>query len=209
MESSTLLAFLVDTVLISLSGVMAPGPVTAVTVGKGSESPHAGALVAIGHGIVEFPLIALIFLGFGRLFNMLYVKTAIALVGGALLIYMGIGMFRSLGQVEMGANKYARVPVVAGALLSAGNPFFLIWWATVGAALIVRSAQFGAGGVLAFASVHWVCDFLWCYFLSVLSFRGGRFFGKRFQVVVFAICGVCLLFFGGRFIVGAVRTLIV
>ena len=92
MESSTLLAFLVDTVLISLSGVMAPGPVTAVTVGKGSESPHAGALVAIGHGIVEFPLIALIFLGFGRLFNMLYVKTAIALVGGALLIYMGIGI---------------------------------------------------------------------------------------------------------------------
>jgi threonine/homoserine/homoserine lactone efflux protein len=157
--------FLLEAALISLSGVMAPGPITAVTVGKGSESPHAGAWVAIGHGIVEFPLIALIFWGFGHLLNLNHVKTAIALVGGLLLLLMGIGMFRSIKRAEIGPRQYDRFPVIAGILLSAGNPFFLIWWVTVGAALISRAAQFGMGGLLAFALVHWSCDLTWCYFL--------------------------------------------
>jgi len=56
-----LLNFLFTAVVISLSGVMAPGPITAVTIGKGSKSPYAGALIAIGHGIVEFPLMVAIF----------------------------------------------------------------------------------------------------------------------------------------------------
>lgn len=60
-------AFLLEASLISLSGVMAPGPLTTVTVGKGSRSPHAGGLVAIGHGIVEFPLMIFIFYGLGVL----------------------------------------------------------------------------------------------------------------------------------------------
>lgn len=51
-----LLTFLFTAVIISLSGVMAPGPMTTVTISKGSKSPYAGALIAVGHGIVEFPL---------------------------------------------------------------------------------------------------------------------------------------------------------
>ena len=58
--------FLVQAVLISLTGVMAPGPITAVTIAKGSESKHAGAWIAIGHGVVEFPLMVLIFYGFAQ-----------------------------------------------------------------------------------------------------------------------------------------------
>ena len=57
-------AFLLQAVLISLSGVMAPGPLSAAIVGQGRRSPHAGALVALGHGIVEFPLMAVILIGF-------------------------------------------------------------------------------------------------------------------------------------------------
>lgn len=65
-----LLTFLIGAVFISLTGVMAPGPVTAVTIGEGSKSPHAGAFVAIGHGIVEFPLMIAIFYGFGYLLSL-------------------------------------------------------------------------------------------------------------------------------------------
>jgi hypothetical protein len=50
------LQFLAGAMVISLTGVMAPGPLAAVTVGKGSKAPHAGALVAVGHAVVEFPL---------------------------------------------------------------------------------------------------------------------------------------------------------
>jgi threonine/homoserine/homoserine lactone efflux protein len=206
MDHSVLPSFLLETVFISLSGVMAPGPITAVAVGKGSESPYAGALVAIGHGIVEFPLIAAVFWGVGSLLSGLYVKTAIALVGGVFLLYMGVSMFRSARRAEMSSSEATRMPIIAGAVLSAGNPFFLIWWATIGAALIARSIQFGIGGLAAFAVVHWSCDLVWCSFLSVLSFKGGRFFGRRFQEVLFAACGVCLVFFGGKFIVDAART---
>jgi len=200
-----LLIFLFEAVLISLSGVMAPGPITAVAVGEGNESPHAGALVAIGHGIVEFPLMISIFYGFGYLLNLFYVKAVIAFVGGLFLLVMGVSMFRSIKQVEVSSSKYSRSPVIAGILLSLGNPYFLVWWATVGAALILRSISFGILGFSVFALAHWMYDFLWCYFLSALSFKGGRFLGRRFQKVVSAMCGVLLLFFGGKFIADAVR----
>ncbi|MGD1995213.1 MAG: LysE family transporter [Anaerolineae bacterium] len=200
-----LLAFLLDAVLISLSGVMAPGPITAVTVGKGSESPHAGAWIAIGHGVVEFPLMVSIFYGVGYLLDQLHVKAAIACVGGLFLLFMSIDMFRNIKQADVSSRKYARSPLVAGMVLSLANPYFIVWWATVGATLILRSVSFGALGFLAFALLHWLCDFLWGYFLSALSFRGGRFFGKRFQQVVFAACGVLLLYFSGKFIIDGAR----
>jgi len=186
---------------------MAPGPITAVTVGKGNESPHAGALVALGHGIVEFPLMISIFLGFGYLLNLTYVNVVIALVGGLFLLVMGVSMLRSIKHVEVSSSRYSHSPVVAGILLSLGNPYFLLWWATVGAALISRSVRFGALAFFLFAFLHWVCDFSWCYFLSALSFKGGRFFGRRFQKIVFAVSGVTLLFFSGKFVVDALIVL--
>lgn len=199
----SVLAFLVEAVIISLSGVIAPGPMTAVTVGKGSESPHAGALVAIGHGIIEFPLMIVVFCGFGYLIDLPHVKEIIGVVGGLFLVLMAISMFRSMNTAEVRSHRYTRSPVVAGMLLSLGNPYFIIWWATVGAALILRSASFGMIWFGTFAILHWSCDFLWSYFLSALSFRGRRFFGKGFQKVVFAICGAFLVFLSAKFILGA------
>ncbi len=64
---------------------MAPGPLTTVTVGKGNESPHAGAFVAVGHGIVEFPVMLAVLYGAGRLLGISYVKAAIASAGGLFL----------------------------------------------------------------------------------------------------------------------------
>jgi len=201
-------AFLLEALLISLSGVMAPGPLTTVTVGKGSRSPHAGGLVAIGHGIVEFPLMIFIFYGLGVLLTRTYVKAAIALVGGLFLLLIGLDMFRSIKQATIGSSEDTHSPLLAGVLLSAGNPYFLVWWATVGATLVSRSMDFGWVGFSSFAIVHWLCDLGWLYFLSVLSFRGGQFFGRKFQQVIFALCGGFLLFFGGKFIADAVNTLL-
>ena len=202
-----LLAFLVETLVISLSGVMAPGPVTAVTVGKGSRSPLAGAWVAVGHGVVEFPLMAAIFFGLGYVVEMPAVQVAIAAVGGVILALMGVGMLRGAGRVELAAARTPDSPVLAGVLLSLGNPYFLVWWATVGAALILRAAGFGAWGFVAFALVHWSCDFVWSTFLSVLSFKGGQFFGRTFQKLLFLVCGVFLLVLSARFLWDAVRAI--
>jgi threonine/homoserine/homoserine lactone efflux protein len=203
------LVFLSGAVVISLSGVLAPGPVTAVTIGKGSLSPHSGAWIAIGHGIVEFPLMILLALGIGRVLTDPNVKIIFGILGGLFLLYMAVGLLRDAGRPAVAAASFAGSPLAAGIMLSLGNPYFFVWWATVGAALILQSWAFGLLGFLAFSAAHWLCDFLWGYFLSALSFTGGKFFGMWFQRVVFAVCGGALLVFGGWFLYDATVSLLV
>lgn len=199
------LEFLAGAMIISLSGVMAPGPMVAVTVGKGSESPHAGALIAVGHGIVEFPLMAAIFFGFGYFFTLPYVKPSIAFAGGLVLLVMAVGMFKSVRDGDVTAMQDRRSPLLAGIFLSTANPYFLIWWASIGAAMVMRSAEFGIAGLIIFMFCHWLCDLVWCWFLSAMSFRGGRFFGRNFQKAIFAVSGVALIVFSGRFIYEGIK----
>lgn len=94
-------------------------------------------------------------------------------------------------------------PVAAGAILSITSPYFLIWWATVGASLIIASEEFGAAGFAAFAVAHWLCDLVWFFLLSAVTFRSGKVFGSKFQIAIFAVCGVFLVFMGGMFIFDA------
>lgn len=202
----SLFTFIVQVIIISLSGVMAPGPMTAVTIGKGSSSPHAGVMIALGHGVIEFPLMLAIFFGLGYLFKFNYVKPSIALIGGLLLLYMSIGMFQSLKIKNETTYNSKNSSFSAGIFLSAGNPYFLIWWATVGATIILQSVEFGIIGLFLFAVVHWTCDLIWLYFLSALSYNGGKFFGKYFQKISFVICALLLLFFSAKFIFDAIST---
>ena len=200
-----MLSFLVEAVLISLSGVLAPGPMTAVAVGIGSRNPYAGITMTLGHAIVEIPLMAALILGAGPLFQIAGVRTGIGLVGGALLLAMGIQAFRTIRTVDIRANRSARSPIAAGILLSIGNPYFLVWWATVGFALLIRAADFGRQGLVTFACVHLSCDLVWLTFLSTLAFAGANVLGRRFQQAVLVICGLMLLAFGFKFVAGALN----
>ncbi len=202
-----LFGFLFESLIISASGVLSPGPMTAVTVGRGGSWPHAGALVAIGHGAVEFPLMAALYLGAGALIELPSVRLAITLAGGLMLLIMGVGMLR--GGAQTGAMQAsARSPFTDGMLLSLLNPFFLIWWATVGLSLLMQSARFGVAGFSLFAVLHWLCDFVWCYALSIASFKGGKLMGGRFNLAVRLVSGVALLFFGVSFIYRGITELL-
>jgi threonine/homoserine/homoserine lactone efflux protein len=201
--------FLVQAVLISLSGALSPGPMTAVAIGKGHQSPHAGAFIALGHGIVEFPLMISIFFGVAVFLTASAVKLVIAFLGGIMLIYMGYAMLKNMRNAELSGAMYQASPVVAGVLLAVGNPYFIIWWATVGATLIVSAAEYGFVVFIAFMVCHWLCDFVWYYLLSFLAYKGGRSFGRRFQLITSSICGIFLLIFGSKFmydgIIGLIR----
>jgi len=199
--------FLVSVVVISLSGVLMPGPVTAITVAKGARELGAGSLVALGHGLVEFPLIGLIYLGLGLVFQNPLVKLGIGILGGAVLLWMALEMLKNYRRAEIKAQEKELNSFLAGILLSAGNPYFLVWWATVGASLVIRSIEFGLLGLILFALVHWFCDLVWYQFLSFLSFQGGKFFGKKLQMAIFIICGLAMLYFGLSFIVDAIKLL--
>jgi threonine/homoserine/homoserine lactone efflux protein len=198
-----LLLFLLKVVGISLSGALAPGPVTAAAIGMGSSNRFAGVLMALGHGIVEFPLMVLLLLGVGRLLKLSYVKIVIGLAGGGFLILLAIQMFQGLaGPGAEQVQTTGSSPLAAGILLSAGNPYFLIWWATVGLTLITTAKSgFGLSGFGLMAVAHWSCDFLWLAALSWASFEGSVLLGSAGQRVVLALCAAAMLGFGLYFIV--------
>jgi hypothetical protein len=81
------------------------------------------------------------------------------------------------------------------------------WWLSVGMVLVVQALTFGILGVVPFIVVHWLCDLVWLWVLSALSFQGADRFGPRFQVGSLAVCGIALLGFGLKFVVDAVRTI--
>ena len=201
--------FLIEVVIISLSGVMAPGPVTAAAVGMGARSRYAGMLIAIGHGIIEFPLMILIMLGMDKILKLTHTRIIIGLAGGAFLLVMAIQMLISLSSVEKQQAKVTRsAPVLAGLMLSAGNPYFLLWWATVGLTLATTATQLGIWAFALFAVVHWLCDLVWLQALSWASFKGSVLLGSRSQRIVLLICSVALLAFGLFFVYNAGSTLI-
>jgi len=191
------------TVVISLTGVLTPGPVFAATVAKGYKDERAGLKIALGHGLVEFPLMALIVLSLGYVFTNDYVKLGIGLVAGVLLVFMGVGMIRSRKTVaEEGLEYVPKNSILAGALTTSANPYFLLWWATVGAALITSAQYYGAIVVVLFAVVHWSCDLAWYSFTGFAVFRSKKLWTPLVHEVVFGVCGALMIGFGVYFIAG-------
>ena len=200
-----LIGFLLSVAFISLSGVMMPGPVFAVTVAKGHRSPYAGALVAIGHGIIEFPLMFLVYFGLAGFLKLPAVQAAIGIVGGAMLVWMGYGMIRSPQEQTANANPQAHLgPVAAGVVTTGANPYFLLWWATVGALLISRSLAFGLAGFLLLTVTHWLCDLGWDTLVSFATYHSRRLWTPLVHRIVFTVCGLTLAGFGIYFAVSAV-----
>lgn len=208
MGPDNLVTFLMQVVLISLSGVIAPGPVTAATLASGMRSRHAGSLIAVGHGIVEFPLMLLVAAGAGTLLTSSVLATGIGLVGGAVLVLMGIGMVRNLRGSDIATvTPNGRSPVWTGVALTAGNPYFLVWWATVGLTLTTRALEIGMLAFGLFALLHWLCDMAWLEGLSLAAFSGVKLLGNGLQRTVLGICSVALIGLGGYFVIDALRRL--
>jgi len=197
----SLLSFLFKVIVVSLSGVMAPGPVTAAAIAKGQRQRFAGALIAVGHGIIEFPLMILIVLGMDKLLKSSKTQIVIGLAGGAFLLFMAIQMLRDSRKTDYtGETSYKAGPVLTGFLLSAGNPYFLLWWASVGLALATEATQLGIWAFAFFAVIHWLCDLIWLQALSWASFKGSALLGPRSQRIVLLVCSLALFFFGLYFI---------
>jgi threonine/homoserine/homoserine lactone efflux protein len=200
-----LLFFLAGVVIISLSGVLMPGPMFAVTVAKGHEDSLAGVKVGIGHGVVEFPMMALIYFGFGGLFAYAPVKTTIGIVGGFMLLYMGYGMIKERSRLSEEGHSLPYNSYTAGILSTIVNPYWFLWWATVGAALVGKSIAFGITGFALMAILHWLCDLVWALVVSTSVFRTKHLWSRRVHQYVFMGCGIALVGFGAWFIESVLR----
>ena len=204
MEATTdFYLFIASVIVISLSGVMMPGPLFAVTVTKSFKNKVAGILISFGHGIVEFPLMFFIYFGFSQLFASSLTQKIIGLVGGVIMIWMGFRMIKTEKKTSEEYEGSRHASLIAGIITTGANPYFLLWWATIGTALIVNAAVFGFIGFLIFAVIHWLCDLFWNTVVSVTVFKSKRFWTKKVYNIIFGFCFVVLVGFGVWFIISA------
>jgi threonine/homoserine/homoserine lactone efflux protein len=195
-----LLLFLISVILISMSVIMMPGPIFAVTVAKGQRNKNAGIFVALGHGILELPLIFLIYFGLAKFLTSDTIKGVIGIVGGAMLILMGLQMFQGRKSMAVGNTHLPYGSVAAGLITTGSNPHFFLWWVTVGTTLILTAGTFGFIGFLLFVIVHWSCDLVWSLFVSVATFKSKHLWNERIHGIVACVCSAVLILFGLKFI---------
>jgi threonine/homoserine/homoserine lactone efflux protein len=191
--------FLASVLLISLSGVLMPGPLFAVTIKKASKSKAAGALIAVGHGIVEFPLIFLIFFVLSQFEIPNVVQVAVGIVGGFLMIFMGLQAYRKRHIQEEAIVELKKESVLAGIWTTAANAGFILWWLTIGTTLILNAKLFGMLGFSVFAGVHWLVDFSWYTVVALLIFKSQRFWTPRTRMGITLFCVAVFICFGAYF----------
>lgn len=189
---------------VAFSGALVPGPLFAYTL---NESPRRGAwtgpLVTLGHMVLEAALVLALVLGMRQYLDSAIVKSIIALGGGAVLAWMGAGMLRSARSItlETGADSPSGMrPVTAGVVASISNPYWTLWWATTGFAMLVSAIKYGVIGVVVFFVGHILADLVWYTFVSVAVSRGRRIMSDRVYRWLVSVCGLAIIGFALWFI---------
>lgn len=205
----------VSALAVGFSGAMMPGSLLTYTIRQSlSCGPRSGFIITLGHALLELVLIVLIFLGFDMVLQSDAAQIAIGIAGGALLIFMGVDM-----AVKSAKNKVAlkmdveasngRSMMLSGIVITAMNPYFLLWWAVVGLGFVMTSyITFGIWGVVVYYIGHILADFIWYGTISVIVGKTRRFIKEKPYRIVLIVLGVVLVFFGGRFVYDAVIRLL-
>lgn len=192
--------------IMDLTGAMAPGPLLTITIGESAKRGGiVGPLVVVGHGILEFVFLIFIVLGVANLFTSPSVYSFVAICGGFVLIYMGYGIIKNIKNYSLTASpakeKQGLHPVIIGVVVSLSNPYWFIWWITIGMGYVLFAGNLGISGILAFFAGHILSDLVWYSFISYSIQFGGRYVSLRAIKKVLFVCSIFLIIFGILFIV--------
>lgn len=210
-DPATLTAWglLATSFIIGLSGAVMPGPVLAGTVTHAArQGVLAGPLVVLGHAILEAALLLALVAGLGPILTRPTVGGLVGGVGAVILLWLALGMFKALPSLRLDlqqGRQGAAGPVRDGLLLSLANPYWSLWWATVGLSLVAMSldSPLGWWGLVVFYVGHISADLVWYLFVSLVVAKGRRFINDLAYRVLVGVCAACMLFFGGYFAVFA------
>lgn len=201
MES--LLGITLSSFLIAISGAVMPGPVLTVTISESAKRGFmAGPMIVLGHGILELSLMILIIFGFANIVNRPGVIGVVALAGGVVLLGLSYGMLKDLKSLRLDLTPDEKIsgnPVIAGILTSLANPYWTIWWATIGVGYVVIAMKFGMMGVLFFFIGHIAADLAWYSGISFLVTRGKKYISDRIYRGIILVCALVLIFFAVTF----------
>lgn len=201
--------------VVGLSGALMPGPLLTLDITEAArQGIQAGPILILGHAAVELLAVVLLVKGFSRIMRRWYVVGGIGLVGGAFLLWMGGAIFTTTWSSPLSAVGVDSSPgspfwalAGSGAIVSVSNPYWLLWWATIGTGYVVMSLKQGMAGVGAFYTGHVLSDLVW-YSLVAFIIAGGRnFLTDSVYQVVLLVCGVALVGLGAFFVFAGVRFL--
>ncbi len=172
--------------LLSLTGALAPGPLSAAVVMQASKRGRLhGMLPMVGHAIVEVGIIAAIILSVQALLFDQYLINTMVLVGGMVIIFFGFLALKdyrytrdsmsSESEKETGLTTKVEA-TLQGATVSILSPYFLLWWFGIGLAnvtLLMSQLQIGVetvfiAGLLIYLT-HISTDFIFGAVLTVGS----------------------------------------
>ena len=156
-----------------------------------------------GHIVAELAIFLLIILGIAGIAGPY--TAVIAAVGGIALVIFGIMTLLGSRTATLGTASPAAVssPCMAGLLTSLANPYFWIWWLSVGSALVIKSLEGGLPLAVVFMIGHWCADTGWFTFISTGVSRGKTVLSDTHYHRIMAACGVFLVLFGLYYCAGA------
>ena len=94
---SNIIEFAIIVIIISASGVMSPGPLFAANITYGlKQGTKAGIKIAIGHSLVELPLVILLGIGILSLEIFPEFKTIISILGAITLFVFAFFQIKSI-----------------------------------------------------------------------------------------------------------------
>ena len=202
--------FVGTVILVTASGALAPGPLFFATITHGSKSgARSGLVFSLSHTVVEFTLIMLFALGLLTVASEPLVRTVIGILGGCVLIIFGFfqvknSLFSPKSKDEMSAMD-SRHLFLVGLAFTGLNPYFVLWWLTVGAHLIIISLEFAAlWGVVFMYVCHVWMDYVWLIGVAFFSHKGASVLGLMWYRVLLGVFGGILVYFGLTFLLPSV-----
>jgi len=196
---------------VGLSGALVPGPMFTVTVSDSVKKGFkTGPMIILGHIMTEILMMIVILAGLGQILGSQTAAFIIGIFGGTVLIFMGYSTSRSnttLSNIKTEEDRNQKYgSFIKGVITSISNPYFFIWWGTIGLAFMFKGlALAGIIGILAFSIGHWLADLSWFSVVSFASSRGTKFMSDEAYKVVMVICGVFLILLGVYFIVSQIN----
>ena len=211
-----ILIIFANSFLVGFSGAVSPGPLLAFNIKETVRIGFiAGPLVVAGHSLLELVTVGALAFGLAQVLDSDPVVAAVGLLGGGFLVWMSWGLLRNpskdvrylSGQGTIRSSLSLK-PLVGGVLVSLSNPFWALWWLTVGAALITRSLEAGLMGIASFYLGHILSDLAWYGFVSATVASGKRFLSQNVYRSIILVCGSFLGLLGVYFVVTGIRLLI-
>jgi threonine/homoserine/homoserine lactone efflux protein len=168
--------------------------------------------IVIGHAVLELAVVASFYLGVLKYVSNDLVVKIISISGGVFLLYMAASIIISVARKKINLELDLKVSgrslgtrnsfiiVGKGILISLVNPYWYVWWITIGAAFMLKSVSLNTAGVSAFYTGHILADFIWYLFIGVVVSTGRRFLNKKVYLGILIACSLFLIYLGIKFI---------